>query len=79
MQNNSTIKVPKKYQHMIELIDDEGTEGYWVYTNHGYYSPDMECHTIHEYTQAEVLQKIRNIEPCNCKECIQGLTEQKQA
>lgn len=67
---NTNIKVPKKYQAMLEEIDFEGSEsGYWAYTKKGYYFEEMECHTAHEYTQKELLAVIRTIKPCDCENC----------
>lgn len=68
MKNNTSMKIPKKYHAMIdEIVKD--SDGIWVYTAKGFYSPEMSCHTIHEDTQAEVLRVIRGISPCNCVEC----------
>lgn len=69
MKNNTTIKVPKKYQRMIDEIDKD-MDGYWVYTRKGYYSPDTGTHTIHEYTQHETLKMVRNLQPCDCEKCL---------
>lgn len=69
MKNSTTIKVPKKYQHMIGEIwtEDDGWSdwgpSYWVSIAEGFYSPDMECHTLHESTQKEILSLIRRIRP----------------
>lgn len=70
MKNSTNIKIPNKYHHMIkEVYHDE--DGYWVYTERGYYatSEDFECHTIHEDKQQDILNKIRQIKPCNCNYC----------
>ena len=70
MINNTNIKVPKKYHHMIdEIYQDE--DGYWCETAKGYQaaSVDRECHTIHEDTQKEILFHIKYIKPCNCDDC----------
>lgn len=71
MKNSTTIKVPKKYQHMIaKIYHDE--DGYWCITAKGFQaaSVDRGCHTIHEDTQQEILGHIRMIEPCDCKQCL---------
>ena len=61
MKNSTTIKIPKKYQHMIdEVLKDQ--DGYWVYLKDGYYSPTLDCGTIHEDTIKDVLKEIRKIE-----------------
>ena len=70
MNNETNIKLPKKYYTMIdEMYKDE--DGYWVYTSKGYYAAgmDKDCHTIHEDRQTELLQQIRRIEPCDCDDC----------
>lgn len=67
MKNATTIKVPKKYEHMIEEIwtEDDGWFGnglsYWVSIADGFYSPEMYSHTLHESTQKEILRLIRGI------------------
>lgn len=68
MKNTTSIKIPKKYQHMIELVEHD-SDGYWAYTNNGFYFPSMECHTAHEWNQKDLLEKIRDIEKCECHEC----------
>lgn len=45
-------------------------DGYWIYTRPGYFSPEMDCHTIHEYTVRETMTKARNIAPCDCDQCL---------
>lgn len=60
MKNQTSIKVPKKYQGAIdEIIKD--VEGYWVYLNDGYKSSDTMTYTIHEYTQKDVLKSLQTI------------------
>ena len=34
MENNTKIKLPKKYEPMIEFIDKD-SDGYWAYTRYG--------------------------------------------
>lgn len=70
MKNNSNVKVPKKYQHMLEEIDFESRDsGYWAYSKKGFKFKYMGCHTAHEYNQKELLDVIRTLIPCNCEEC----------
>lgn len=71
MINKTTIKIPAKYVPMLELVEHD-SDGYWAYTNAGYYSPEMGCHTIHEDTQAALLAVIRGIEPCDCDLCLKN-------
>jgi len=43
-----------------EVLKDQ--DGYWVYLKDGYYSPTLDCGTIHEDTIKDVLKEIRKIE-----------------
>lgn len=61
MRNETTIKVPKKYEGMIELIEKD-CDGYWAYAKEGYRFAGMECGTAHEFTQKELLAMIRTLE-----------------
>lgn len=66
MKNSTTIKVPKKYQERIkEIYQDE--DGYWCILNPDWHHVD-DSHTIHEYTQADILRCIRETEPVNLNE-----------
>lgn len=72
MINSTNIKIPKKYEHMIDSIyKDE--DGYWAYSKNGHMFELMECHTAHEDTQAELLRVIKSLKPCECDDCIMGL------
>ncbi len=70
MINLTSIKVPKKYHEMIEEIFHD-SDGYWCYTERGYQAAgtDRGLHVIHEDTHREVLDQIRQIEPCDCEYC----------
>lgn len=72
MTNTTSIKVPKKYQHMIDTIEHD-SEGYWAYSKAGYQFAGMggQCHTAHEDTQKELLSMIRTLEKCECKNCLE--------
>ena len=63
MVNETSIRVPKKYQHMIDEIYQD-PDGYWCCLNQGWRSPSTGCHTIHEDSQPEVLRCIREVIPC---------------
>lgn len=76
MKNTTSIKIPKKYEAALELVEKDA-DGYWAYTNHGWHSPDMECHTMHEDTQAALLEKIRRVKPCDCEDCKAGLADEE--
>jgi hypothetical protein len=76
MDNTTNIKIPKKYQHMLlELYQD--SDGYWCYSADGYYFPDMECHTAHEWTVKDLLNVIRTVKPCFCDECKEAIKQKK--
>lgn len=61
-ENRTKIRVPKKYQHMLELVEKDG-DGYWAYAREGYIFEGMGCRTAHEYTQKELLEMIRTLIP----------------
>ena len=62
MTNKTNVKVPKKYQSMIELIEyEEENEGYWLYSNEGYIIGSTGCHTSSVDTQKQLLEEIRTI------------------
>ena len=68
IDNNTNIKIPKKYQDRIkEIYHDE--DGYWVILNKGWFCEDYGLHTIHEDTQQDILRCIRETESCDyCKQ-----------
>lgn len=76
MKNTTTLKVPAKYAMNLELVEQDG-DGYWAYTNHGFQFEEMGCHTAHEFSQKDLLDVIRTIIPCDCKECEKGLKNQE--
>lgn len=68
MINETSIRVPKKYEERVqEIFHDE--DGYWLYLNRGWHSDDYGLHVIHEDTQADVLKMLRWTEPCDCDWC----------
>ena len=72
MNNTTNIKVPKKYQHMLDTIEFEPAEGgYWAYAKEGYEFGCMTAHTAHEYNQKDMLDAIRTLRECECHECQQ--------
>ena len=62
------MKFPKKYESRVSSAESD-MDGYWIHLKPGWYSPDMECHTIHEYTVKAALAALRRTEPCTCREC----------
>jgi hypothetical protein len=76
MKNTTTIKIPKKYEkYILEVYKD--SDGYWGYSEDGYYFPDMECHTVHEWTIKDFLNVIRTVKPCFCDECKTAIKQKK--
>jgi hypothetical protein len=69
MYNNTNIKVPKKYQHMVREIGKEA-DGYYAYSQDGYYFKDTDCHSAFEDTQRQLLLTIKSLDKCTCEECI---------
>ncbi len=72
MKNLTKVKVPKKHQHKIELLEKD-SDGYWAYLKPGFIS-DMETHMVHEDTVKELMEGIRGIEECDCEDCQKGFT-----
>ena len=56
--------IPKKYHHMLETDSYYGgrEDGYWLYLKPEFYSPCTDSHTIHEYTQKDVLKCLRLVQ-----------------
>ena len=44
-------------------------DGIWAYLHPGLWSPDMECHLVHEWTMENVFKKLKYVEACPCDEC----------
>ncbi len=68
MKNNTSIKIPNKYKHMIDEVYKD-SDGYWAYSKDGYRFISTDSHTAHGYTQAEFLDDIRSLAKCDCSEC----------
>lgn len=71
MLNTPNMSVPEKYaKHLAEIDKDE--EGYWAYTKKGFYFEAMGhgCHTAHEDTKKALMDKIKTIEKCDCRDCV---------
>lgn len=43
---------------------------WWIGLHAGWCVPEMECHTIHEDTQAECLRLVKTLVRCGCSECV---------
>ena len=60
MKNSTKLKVPKKYQHMIDEVQKD-CDGWWAYSKDGYIFESTSCHTAHEYNQNDLLKEIRTL------------------
>lgn len=77
MKNTTKIKIAKKYEGMLELVEKDG-DGYWAYAKEGFEFAGMGCHTAHEYSQKELLEMIRTLRPCECGQCTKQEEEPKE-
>lgn len=74
MENNTNMKIPKKYEPMIsEISQDEN--GYCVRLNKGYKNSTFDAQELHLNTQKQVKEELKNIISCNCEES--GETKQE--
>ena len=74
MENNTNMKIPKKYEPMIsEISQDEN--GYCVKLNKGYKNSTFDAQELHLNTQKQVKEELKNIIACNCEES--GETKQE--
>ncbi|MCK9577526.1 MAG: hypothetical protein M0R51_16600 [Clostridia bacterium] len=76
MINSTTLKIPKKYQPMIEFVDVEcstcdNTPVYWIYLNPGFCFGYSGWHLCNGLTQTEISDILSSIQPCNCEECCE--------
>ena len=63
-----------KYKGVVESFSNENSgryanDGYWLYLEGycGYHNDGR--HSIHEWTISELIEALRDIRPCNCKQC----------
>jgi|SRR5690625_2607461 len=73
MENTTKIRVPKMYQEMLELVEQDA-DGYWAYAKEGFIFEGMGCGTAHEDTQKDLLEMIRTL-----KEDDNAIIEQEEA
>ena len=67
MENNTNMKIPKKYEPMIsEISQDEN--GYCVKLNKGYKNSTFDAQELHLNTQKLVKEELKNIIACNGEE-----------
>lgn len=72
MKNTTRVRIPKRYQDMIEEVyNDSDGRGYWCFSKKGYYFSDMDygVHIVREDTQKHLIDMIRSLRPCECEEC----------
>lgn len=77
MKNNTTLKIPKKYQGRIDEIDRENCDdsesnfAYVIALKDGWCAGDnYGVHSLIEYNQKDALDRLRNTIKCDCcKEC----------
>lgn len=74
-------KYDKKYPGRLAEVDDErgypGNAPFWIYTAPGF-AVDCCCHTGTADTLEEVHAVLRGIEPCDCPDCMQALSEKSK-
>lgn len=58
MENNTNVKIPKKYHKMIKFVDKD-CDGYWVSLQDDYINETTCTWTIHEYTVKDLLQALK--------------------
>ena len=63
--------IPAKYKDRIEGFDHD-VDGYWLDLKYGWCWDSKGLHVIHEDSIKECLSCLRNIQPCDCKECPQS-------
>lgn len=73
MQNNTSLKIPKKYQARIDSVHRENcddsmpNEAYVIYLSDGWcLARDYGVHTIIEYSQKAALEQLRDTVKCEC-------------
>ena len=63
MKNTTKVRVPKKYENVIEEVWYEGREdGYWASLKECCICWDTECHFVHEWNVKDFLQSLKSIE-----------------
>jgi hypothetical protein len=62
----------KRYADKIQCVDDDrnNQNGWWVHLKNGWINPQSETHMIHEDTLKQCLAQLREVEPCQCEDCI---------
>lgn len=60
MLNKTNIKIPEKYEDMIDLVWKD-SDGYFAVLNENYHLDKFMCKSIHEYTQKSFLARLSQI------------------
>ena len=59
----------KRNPLVIEAEVWQDSDGYWIPLVAGYKCSYSDCHTIHELTVQLVLDAMKSIMECDCREC----------
>lgn len=60
--------IKKIYKERIDsIIHDE--DGWWIFLKRGWFWDDKGLHTIHEDTQKEAYECLKNSQKCYCDYC----------
>lgn len=78
MENKTGMKVAKKYQEAIAVIEKD-CDGVWAYTKDGYKFASTDCHTAHEFNQKDAYNQIQSIVPCECEQCQHNEDERDES
>lgn len=78
------IEQIRKDPRVESVWDESGTgDGYWVNLKPGFADlsddPWQPTHTIHEWKWSDIRRRMRDVEPCKCKECVAIGTQSKAA
>lgn len=57
------MKIPKKYEAMLDEQPYKDSDGWWATLKEGYYSPTTDSHTVHEDTAAEFMISLKQCVP----------------
>ena len=61
------MRIPRTLQQLkdhpwVEEVEKEEGNGYWLYLKEGYWSPEMETTSLHEFTITELIDKFTRVE-----------------
>ncbi len=58
--------------------EDNG-DGIWLYLMPGWTAPTTETHCVHESKLSQLIFSMKNLEVCDCKECLQSIADRATA